>query len=477
MLIHQELPLPKLHNFFEVKVVDTSTGETVQEARAENVVLDQIYHRVASNAGTYGGIDKLAYGDGTGAISASRTALFSEKGRPDLTGRSVVVTDDLVTISGKIVLAESAYVGGYIREVGLSLTASYASNYMLVSHALLEDSEGNPISIGPKTNTQIIEIYATIYIQRCTGMTKFPNRFSDHFTGTWGSGSTLYNPRVMPQGLALPAGTYDSATKTYTTGKLRIATGTGNTPGVFLGITSDVLSENIVFPDLDVFPKYTFLERQIGAGDGAQRAFAFTPGLVVPNSEIIKVAGVTKTRDVDYKIFQGGDTIPKHDPAFGLPYGSFDPPAVYRSNASKEKLEQLTFPTAYAQVIIDYGQEVPFKKARVERVPYAGETNITICGSLDGVTWDAPITASASYSSEKYTTITAPSHKSYRYLWVSSGISYDSFTSFMLYGGANVVFASPPANGAAITAQWDADVPPKDTLLFYDVQAAYTATW
>ena len=345
---------------------------------------------------------------------------------------------------------------------------------MLVSHALLEDSEGTPISIGPKTNTQIIEIYATIYIQRSPGMTKFPNLFSSYFSGGGGI-VTMYNPRVMPQALALPAGTYDPATKTYTTGKLRIATGAGNTPGIFLGITSDVLSENIVFPDLDVFPKYTFLERQIGAGDDTQRAFAFTPGLIVPNSEIIKVAGVTKTRDVDYKIFQGGDTIPKHDPAFGLPYGSIAAPKVYRSNASKEKLELLTFPTSYLNVIVDYEQEVPFKKAVVGRTADPG-TTVSVYGSLDGTTWEGPFTGSLG-NWQKLATVTAAAHNVYRYFWTTTGFGDDTISSFMLYGGANVVFTSPPANGAAITAQWDADVPPKDSTLFYDVQAAYTATW
>ncbi len=64
-------------------------------------------------------------------------------------------------VTKKIVLNPEEYVGQTITEVGVAYgsTASY-----LVTHAMIKDAEGNPLSID-KTDLDVIEVYATVYIE------------------------------------------------------------------------------------------------------------------------------------------------------------------------------------------------------------------------------------------------------------------------------------------------------------------------
>lgn len=149
-----------LHNRFDIEVKDTITGEIVQRAVAENVVLDQIWRVYTGvNANARLGF-RLHYGRGTGTISPTRTALFSQIANtpyPTVVERVYNVPPVESYVKFKQVIAPETSVGETITEVGLG-TYDY-----LMTHALLEDSEGNPISIGPKTDTQEITIYSTIY--------------------------------------------------------------------------------------------------------------------------------------------------------------------------------------------------------------------------------------------------------------------------------------------------------------------------
>ena len=484
MIIEQEIQMPKLHNFFTVKVIDTNTNEVVQEAKAENVVLDQFYHYLFSNQ-VYGrtGINTMHYGSGSGTISPSRTSLFTQIGAKSLTDVASDTTPELVTFTGKIIISESEHIGEYLREVGLSWEMYRYAGNTLITHALLTDSEGNPISIGPKTGTQIIELYCTVYIQKSATMSPFPNALSTYLVSTNYASAYLHNPTVYPQGIGFPSGSYDSATKTYTTGVLRIAAASGNNYGVMLNISNrNITSEQIVFPNLTVFPKYTFLERQIGVGDGSQRCFSFTKGLIYPDSDVIKVGGVTKTRGVDYTIIQGSDLTPLHEPSVILPYGGLTP-KVYSSDGSKQMLSLLAtmptepFPQGYPSVVLDYQSLFRFNNIALSYVSTYGSYTGVVYGSTDGSTWTL-IGEAAIGSRESGTTLDALNAE-YRYLWVSSGGNYTgkAVTGVMAYGKYNIMFATAPANAEVITAKWDVDVPPKDGTLFYDLQIAYTATW
>lgn len=183
-----------LHNKFLVVVEDVQTGEVKQEAWAYNLILDQGFNKILTGltsrtsglgtAGTerlmlpiintsvnseyrYGGY--IHIGTGTGTLSAARTELFEfYKG---YYGNEHNTAWNQESMSGHYTLKVSIFPGeqfpGPITEIGL---ASYSAKNTLSTHAILEDSEGAPVSISPGPYDQIT-IYATNYITLGHGYT------------------------------------------------------------------------------------------------------------------------------------------------------------------------------------------------------------------------------------------------------------------------------------------------------------------
>lgn len=486
MQLEAEVKLPKIHNRYDIKVIDSITQEVVQEAHGENVVLNQFYNHIARNASMRDAINQICYGDGTGTISAARTSMFAQKGAAGCT-KSKVTTADLLTFTGKITLSESTYVGGIISEVGAISRTTFRDTYMLCSHALLEDSEGNPITIGPKTNTQIIELYVTAYVERTAGMKAFPNSFSEMFAPSNDNGDKyLYSPTIRPAGVGLSFGTWNAETKVLTSTVKRIAANEANTHPVFTHVElNNLVARALEFPNATAFPTYSFPERQIGAGDGVKRFFSIPTDIFKPGTEVIKVDGVTKIRDTDYKVSMGGPRTEISPSAANYPYGIGLTPNVYSTDASKGNpvaLGAMTSPAfpgdtyANENKLVDLQKVVSIQEMVLGKSSTNSGYQFAIFLSEDGSTWEntADYITNQGLTSE---TIILPSPKMARYIWIGRHIGYGYPTSLTVYGGPNIVFSSPPANGSIIRAAWDCEYPPKHSLLFYDVQIAIAASW
>ncbi len=150
-----------IHNRFDIEVIDAKTGEVKQKAQAKNVVCDGLWTRLIG----YNSYFLYAhYGTGTGTPDETDTALFSFLGAASFSSANNVFNFDwthgVVSARRKTVLSEITAVGATLTEIGIGYSSSSNS---LVTHAMLQDMNGNPISI-TKTNTDIINIYATIFI-------------------------------------------------------------------------------------------------------------------------------------------------------------------------------------------------------------------------------------------------------------------------------------------------------------------------
>ena len=150
----------KIHNRFDIEVNDIRTGEIVQKGYAENIVLDSMYALLTEMSYS----DwwwSIHYGRGTGTLEPTRTSLFSEIGYIRKTKvEKIYNAPPLASYSKcKIVITPSTAVGEIITEVGLG------RDNTIYTHALIKDAEGNPLSIGPKTDTQEITIYATVFAE------------------------------------------------------------------------------------------------------------------------------------------------------------------------------------------------------------------------------------------------------------------------------------------------------------------------
>ena len=157
----------KIHNRFDFYVEDVKTGENRHAAIAENAVLKNMFKYLVTEAGASASSPfgaRVIYGTGTGTIDNERTELFDRLG---FAPREVVELDLKIpplvsnhTIKG--VIPAGTHTGETLTEVGLSYGASGTE---IVTHALLKDSENNPISIGPLAETEQVTIFATVFLE------------------------------------------------------------------------------------------------------------------------------------------------------------------------------------------------------------------------------------------------------------------------------------------------------------------------
>lgn len=165
-----------IHNRFDIISRDIRTGE-IEKAQAENIVLDRIYTRLCAFA-TY--FDQIVYGSGTGTPTVGRTTLFNRIGNKAATTEQLIRAYPTSQWTRSIRLGTSDNNGQMIREVGISNTTTNIN-----THALITDSEGNPIEL-EKTEFKIIDIYATVFVTIYDvdwGLKFVGNGLRDYLTG------------------------------------------------------------------------------------------------------------------------------------------------------------------------------------------------------------------------------------------------------------------------------------------------------
>ncbi len=170
-----EIPA-KLHNRFIIEKRNIETG-TVETYYAYNLITntgfiqcfipvpyvpgsagvhDYRYIRRNSNYDT----SYIGVGSGTGTLSPTRLNLFNQKLKRESVYFGREIDNDTQTSSyiQHIVILPEELVGTSLTEVGL-----FYNNFLL-THALITDAEGNPISI-TKTENDQITIYCQVFMQ------------------------------------------------------------------------------------------------------------------------------------------------------------------------------------------------------------------------------------------------------------------------------------------------------------------------
>lgn len=166
-----------LHNRFDIVVSNVETGEVIQKAQAENIVLDRMYERLC-NFSTY--FTNIVFGSGTGIPTATRTTLFNRLGYKTAVDEEIVRSYPTSKWVRKIRLESSEYNGSTITEVGISHETTNIN-----THAMITDAEGNPLSI-TKNSLMVVDIYATVFIEIPnvdSGLFYISNGWRDYLTG------------------------------------------------------------------------------------------------------------------------------------------------------------------------------------------------------------------------------------------------------------------------------------------------------
>lgn len=480
-----------IHNRFDVEVVDAVTGKVKQKAQAENVVCNALWTRLLS-PNTY--FNYIFFGTGNGTPSATDTALFTHLGYKSATSSSYTYKWDegWVSLRRQCQLSESEYVGSTITEVGIGYGTS-SSN--LVTHAMLKDMNGNPITI-TKTSIDIINIYATVFVHWNVGgydqsrikiMENYNNSFILSFLLGASSSPGLQSTAVLPGGIIAVSGcdttkcyavgntiTYNAANRTINVTAARIPASSGNFGGIgSLAVYGDKSHHIALTVDVggSWFSGTNITGEAIATGDGTTKDFATDFGFVNPGAKIFidgveQTTGVTVDTGVPVDVNNMGKyfrwmplAAPKvsDDTSYILgPTINFSSPAGY-INANDTAV--------YYNPYFSYG------------IASFYTTAVTVYASDDLVNW---VQICSGYEG----TVTVPqANRNYKYWkfkpfvvpsWPDSqSYKCDAFTAYALTSN-NIHFATPPASGAVITADYTTAFIAKDSNHVFDFSLTIT---
>lgn len=174
-----------LHNRFDFTILDAKTKKVKNRVRAFNVICNGLWSRLFSYTTSdhvwapYPYFNYIVIGDGNGTPQVTDTSLFNLRGAKRCTSYSGTgdykaqfcdkrwdINAGWISGSKTVTLEAGDFVGVNITEIGIAYDVNNLSNPTsapLATHAMLQDMNGNPLSI-QKTATDVIQIKATIYI-------------------------------------------------------------------------------------------------------------------------------------------------------------------------------------------------------------------------------------------------------------------------------------------------------------------------
>jgi len=441
-VLKQELNLNfKLHNKFEIEISDSETGAIKSKAEAYNIILDNYWTQLFSG---YDVAYYIAYGSGTGTPAASDTDLFHAEGQKQRGGYTY---DDTHFVEGwnsrttSITLDETEAVGVTICEVGLK------SQRGLTTHAMLQDMNGNPISI-QKTNADILTIRSTVFFHwdvngYANGKIKYIP--SSHWFGIQPSASTLYISKGIAAGslesLSLGASVSGNASqKKWIISGIHASAGALNVGGF----------RSILFTDgafaFDLLGDYAVTSESVGTGDGSETDWPTK--FELPVNGTVYIDGVASAGTISAKF---------KDQYIGKYMEGIDPQSTDAIHIPKQS------------ALLDYNNSIKSTNSYYYNpyalggngagVNYVYKSGQQIFTSNDMVTWieigagsSGLITVPETYKFNKYWRVYAnfSGYSTYPCYFVATG-NY----------GNNVHFDEAPASGAVITADYTTPYVPK----------------
>lgn len=474
-----------VRNRFDIVCRDIVTGE-VQKYQAHNIVLDSMWSRLVNFQTFFAAIH---FGTGTGTLSPARTSLFTFAGAKNVTTADYVYALPTSYRMRQIVLNPEEYVGKELTEVGVAYGTDSTN---LVTHAFIEDSEGNLISI-VKTDTMVVTIYATIFFEL--------GELTSMYGGQWRWVMPLENNQLLSylMGASYPTQTFrvtaapefstgtgpshgtsaniyswtkDAANKRATTPvrRLGIDIGNGEVRGFGLGSSDTLGTFRGQFPIPGVFAGHSIEGEAVGVGDGVETGFNL--GWNDPQSLTLKTDGVAIAPE-DYTLLplKPGTNLFAFRPVQVLAGSAEDPDRLTLVGGS-------VFPVSLTPddiIGVDTGAsggQVQAVKFRAD-VPSGTSQTLELRGSNNADFSGSVLVASlGTGTSSTWREVTfAPVQ--YRYYTVTISGSRDLYRLELISAADDqITFNTPPASGAVITADYTVPYIPKDSNHVLDLQCA-----
>lgn len=467
-----------IHNRFDIEVIDAKTGEIKQRAQAKNIICDGLW-TYAANQQTWN--QAIAFGTGTGTPTSTDTALFSYLGRKKSTVyKSELREAGVYAYTTSIQLADTEYVGQTLTEVGIMKE----SGGVLCTHAMLQDMNGNPITI-TKTNTDIVNIYATVFVHYN------PLGYNGIlFNPVADSGSTfriIATAGYVPIGsiLAGVVGSYNHSyvgTEHYydvAFSESRVAATTGNSYKNIYDILTRTYGNSYIvglkIPSKAIFPQgITITGEAIGTGDGQTVDFMTKfPGI---SNCTVKVDGIPVLVTVD-----------EHVP-FVTSAGNVTAPTPWRYLESTTTINGTRVWRYFSgQPSIEFSVSPGYRY--IWRNPHHATLGIAkfLGGSQtyqrDGLSYymspdcenwvliginnsSAGVTVPVAYQNYEWIKVQNDTNETKTCHMLSNNFQWNRSSDY------NIHFSTPPAAGAVITADYTTDVIAKDENHVFEFSAS-----
>lgn len=488
----------KIHNRFDVEVVDARTGKVRQTCRGHNVICNQLWTnwflRAAWNS-------YIFYGSGEGTPTAADTALFNRIGYAASSVHAVDSNSDehWVSYTKKIQISESTAVGAKITEVGIAYGSTETN---LCTHAMLEDMNGNTISI-EKTDTDIINIYATVFVHWTpTPAVKIFGYWKDSpadkglgaFAGL--ASSPFYNYGAFitkgilshgfdtqyPDGYVSFSTSIDTANKSFTATFNRLSVSQHNTKGLhhmvlyYLAQTKESYPftyhllkpwASIEFPS-DQVAVVPVVGEAVGTGDGVTTQFV-TKFPHAQNATVyvdgVKVSGVTVNPNTFPKDYTMRDYLEEVWISGAGGNTAFN--SISKEGFNSDSFED-RFHASSGEVYVFYNPhyEIGIASAYVY--------GVDMYASNDLKTWESVFVNLDSWGNQ-----TIPERfVHYKYWKLNCRGSYGDWTfqnmsSPSTYNSNNIIFDVAPAEGSVITIDYTPQCIPKDENHVFDLSVTF----
>lgn len=493
----------KMHNRFDIEVVDSLTGKVKETAQAENVICAALWTKMFTPTTFF---YYIHYGTGSGTPATTDTSLFTFLGSIYIDGTNDQYKYDSVngvlSLTRKVQILESVAVGSTITEIGIAYGSS-ANN--LCTHAMIKDMNGNQISIA-KTSTDIINVYATIFAHipatgYDNGKLKFtitnnfkyfykgPNLFSWLLRGDIAGGNrgVLLNDLGGNSGIALDSSsgrtlsgattTYDATNKKCIITMSRLAADKMNNFSGFMNLQvvdsyyTGSITRYAPVIRLDTegswYPETVIQGEAVGTGDGittdfatkfnyAENATVYVNGVADSNVSVQKIPHkiVTPELGFDAISFESVTGSGYISPRIHIPY----------MNSNDGTVSRLESQSIYYNRLYEYG---------ISKFSLFGA--IVEC-SDDQVTW----TEIARNNSNSWIVVTVPEVNRHSKYWRLTSIFERQYYDIdgMIFATAppttNIHFSVAPASGAVITADYHTPVIAKDVNHVFDLTVTLT---
>ena len=486
-----------IRNKFTIHVDDIVTGAH-REYKAENIVLNAMYTQLVNFQSFFVNIH---FGTGTGLFTdATRTSLFTHLGTK---AASTEFQTRLLPTSQwrrKIVLNPEEFVGATITEVGVAF-GSTSTN--LVTHAAIKDAEGNPISLGPKTATQVITIYADVFfglgaidamyggkirwvqplannelLSYLMGATYPTQQFrvtrAPEFSNGTAPGSHGQSANILVAGWIKDATNKKVTTPVpATTTRLGVSVGNGEIRGFGLGSSDTAGTFRGQFPITGVYTGKAITGENLGSGDGTKVGFNLKWNN--PASLVVKADGVAVSA-LGYDALPvnvGANILQKITPSMEIDDESQQGNLYNIIDASSSTF--VTISTG-KRVIIDLGAVagvIRMNKCRLQADAVSVFRYFEVSASNNSdFSGSVVLGSSTIFPPHTWGEITfGPAAYRYYKIRTTQPGNFGLAEVELLTAHDQITFHTPPALGSVITADYTVPYVPKDSNHVLDLQA------